>query len=219
VREEAVAVHPVDGDVDEQLWADVRPDAARRLLVAAVRAFAAAGYHGTTTRDITAQAGVSPAALYVHFPTKADLLARISIDGHRATLAEVEAALDGLVGATERVEAFVATFVAWHAQHHVIARVVHHELTALPPAAYTTVADLRRQIDHLLRDAIVTGAAAGTFDVEDARLTSRAILSLGIDVARWYGLGERARPDPVLLGGYYAELAARMLAAPGPGAR
>lgn len=208
-----MAVHPVDGDVDEQLWADVRPDAARRLLLAAVRSFAAAGYHATTTRDIATGAGVSPAALYVHFPTKADLLARISVDGHRATLQVVTDALASSDGPDERVAAFVSTFVAWHARHHVVARVVHHELAALPPGAYDTVAGLRRRIERLLRDEVVAGVTAGRFDVADARLTARAILSLGIDVARWYGLGERGRPDPQALGAYYAGLALRMVAA------
>ncbi|MGW2996243.1 TetR family transcriptional regulator, partial [Streptomyces sp. NPDC001193] len=33
-------------------WSEVTPDAARRLLVAAVEAFAERGYHATTTRDI-----------------------------------------------------------------------------------------------------------------------------------------------------------------------
>lgn len=206
---------PLDG-LDDELWADVRPDAARRLLRAAVQAFATAGYHGTTTRDISAQAGVSPGALYVHFPTKADLLARISIDGHQATLQVVTAALDGRTTPAERVQAFVATFAAWHARHHVIARVVHNELAALPPAAYQTVAGLRRSIEHLLRDDIIAGAEEGVFAALDPRLSARAILSLGIDVARWYGLGERGRPDPQALGDYYAELAARMLTAPRP---
>lgn len=37
-------------------WSEVTPDAARRLLVAAVEAFAERGYHATTTRDIAGRA-------------------------------------------------------------------------------------------------------------------------------------------------------------------
>ena len=37
-----------------------------RLLEAAIDAFAAKGFHGTTTRDITTAAGMSPAALHLH---------------------------------------------------------------------------------------------------------------------------------------------------------
>ena len=65
-------------------WVEVTPDAARRLLVAAVEAFAERGYHATTTRDIAGRAGMSPAALYIHYKTKEELLHRISRIGHAA---------------------------------------------------------------------------------------------------------------------------------------
>ncbi|MGW3416419.1 helix-turn-helix domain-containing protein, partial [Streptomyces sp. NPDC000888] len=58
---------------EAQAWAEVTPDAARRLLVAAVEAFAERGYHATTTRDIAGRAGMSPAALYIHYKTKEEL--------------------------------------------------------------------------------------------------------------------------------------------------
>ncbi|SCE24280.1 transcriptional regulator, TetR family, partial [Streptomyces sp. Termitarium-T10T-6] len=64
-------------------WGEVTPEAARRLLVAAVDAFAERGYHATTTRDIAGRAGMSPAALYIHFKTKQELLHRISKDRPR----------------------------------------------------------------------------------------------------------------------------------------
>jgi AcrR family transcriptional regulator len=67
-------------------WAEVTPDAARRLLVAAVEAFAERGYHATTTRDIAGRAGMSPAALYIHYKTKEELLHRISRIGHEKAL-------------------------------------------------------------------------------------------------------------------------------------
>ena len=55
-----------------------------RLLAAAIEAFAAKGLHGTTTRDIAAGAGMSPAALYVHHRSKEELLFLISRAGHEA---------------------------------------------------------------------------------------------------------------------------------------
>lgn len=39
-------------DGENTPWSEVTPEAARRLLVAAVEAFAERGYHATTTRDI-----------------------------------------------------------------------------------------------------------------------------------------------------------------------
>ena len=44
-----------------------------RLVEAAIAAFAEKGFHGTTTRDIAAAAGMTPAALYVHHRSSEDL--------------------------------------------------------------------------------------------------------------------------------------------------
>jgi AcrR family transcriptional regulator len=65
-----------------------RAEATRaRLLAAAVSAFAERGYHATTTRDIAAAAGMSPAALYVHHASKEELLYEIARRGHEEVLA------------------------------------------------------------------------------------------------------------------------------------
>ncbi|MFF3149700.1 helix-turn-helix domain-containing protein, partial [Streptomyces sp. NPDC057927] len=101
-----------------QPWAEVTPDAARRLLVAAVEAFAERGYHATTTRDIAGRAGMSPAALYIHYKTKEELLHRISRIGHDKALDIVRGAAQGGGSAAERLTDAVRSFVRWHAGQH-----------------------------------------------------------------------------------------------------
>ena len=66
---------------------------ARRLLLAALEAFSEYGYYATTTREIGQRAGMSPAAVYVHYPTKAEMLAQICSRGHAEVLEEIERAL------------------------------------------------------------------------------------------------------------------------------
>src|SRR3954453_7878092 len=68
-------------------------DTRRRIVDAAVAAFAARGFHATTTRDIALAAGLSPAGMYVHYPSKAAVLAQVSLLGHRAARRLVETAL------------------------------------------------------------------------------------------------------------------------------
>src|SRR5215468_12698591 len=89
---QSVNVSAVTGPL---VWEHVQPAAARRLLTGAVDAFAERGYQATTTRDIASRAGMSPAALYVHYPSKAALLARISGVGHEVALALVQQAIAG----------------------------------------------------------------------------------------------------------------------------
>lgn len=194
-----------------ELWPDVQPEAARRLMLAAVDAFAERGYHATTTRDIAAAAGMSPAALYVHFPSKAALLFAISQSGHEQTLSLVESVIGRTESPRERMRKIVEDFVAWHARRHTVARVVQYELQALPEHEYAVVADLRRRIEHLVREVIAEGVEQGEFTVTDLRTAARAVLSLGVDVARWYS--DRTGKTPKVLGREYGELALRMLGA------
>src|SRR3954453_23487668 len=100
----------------ERLWTDVEPDGARRLLLAALDIFGQKGYFATTTREISQQAGMSPAAVYVHYPSKNEMLAEICRRGHAEILADLEQALEEPGTPSERVRRFVAVFVAFHAQ-------------------------------------------------------------------------------------------------------
>lgn len=82
--------------VTDNLWAGVTPKAAQRLLVAAIETFAERGYHATTTRDIAARAAMSPAAVYIHYPTKEDLLYQIMMVGHQRALTVIKDAVEGI---------------------------------------------------------------------------------------------------------------------------
>jgi AcrR family transcriptional regulator len=193
-------------------WPEVGgPPAARRLLIAATEAFAERGFHATTTRDIAGRAGMSPGGLYVHFESKEELLFRISLVGHERALAVlVEAGAGaGSESPTGRLRALVRDFAAWHALHHTTARVIQYELGALSAPHLAAVVELRRRIDHTVREAIELGVAAGVFDAPDVPGAALAILSLSIDVARWYNAGTRREPEEI--GALYADLAVRML--------
>lgn len=195
-----------------EAWAEVTPDAARRLLVAAVEAFAERGYHATTTRDIAGRAGMSPAALYIHYKTKEELLHRISRIGHVKALEILHTAARREGSATERLADAVSSFVRWHAGRRTTARVVQYELDALGPQARAEIVALRRQCDAEVRGIIEDGVAAGEFEVLDVWGTTLAALSLCIDVARWFNVDGSRTPDEV--GALYADLVLRMVGAP-----
>jgi AcrR family transcriptional regulator len=182
-----------------------------RLLDAAVASFAARGFHGTTTRDIAAAAGLSPAAVYVHHRSKEDLLHLISSRGHERTLRLVRDTVAAVDGPVDRLAAFARTFAAHHARHHTTARIVNYELAALSEPHRAEVAAVRRAIEAEVRTLVEDGVRAGVFDVPDPRMTTLALLSLGIDVSRWYDDDGALTPDEV--GEHYAALALRMVGA------
>jgi AcrR family transcriptional regulator len=194
------------------LWVDVEPAAARRLLLAALDAFAQKGYFATTTREISQGAGMSPAAVYVHYPSKSDMLAEICRRGHAEILGDLEDALQEPGTPTGRVRRFVSVFAAFHARRSTLGRVIQYELRGLDPEQFREIAQIRQRFEDLIRTELEAGIAAGEFAVDDVESTGVAILSLCIDVARWHGaLRDRLSPDE--LGTLYADLVTKMISA------
>lgn len=191
--------------------AAVPPDARARLLAAAVASFAEKGFHGTTTRDIAAAAGMSPAALYVHHRSKEELLFQISRAGHDRTLALVRAAVGTSDDPRQQLLSVVRAFVVHHAQGHTGARIVNYELAALSPEHLEEISATRRAIEQEVRDVVEAGVASGAFRTPHPRMTALALLSLGIDVARWYRDEGVWTPDQIAE--HYCELALRIVGA------
>ncbi len=159
----------------------------RRLLEAATAAFAAKGFHGTTTRDIATGAGVTPGAVYVHHRSKEELLFQISRHGHEATLDLLRSTLDQAPDdPVEQLRALMFEFARWEAVHHTTARIVNYELQALSPEHLADVTALRRDLRLLVRGLVERGQAAGVFTVSDAGLAVVTLISLCIDIARWF---------------------------------
>lgn len=186
-------------------------DARTRLLDAAVTAFAERGFHGTTTRDIAAAAGMSPAAVYVHFRSKEELLEHISRAGHELTLQLVRDAIATGSTPAEQLAGTVRAFAAHHARGNTSARVVNYELAALSPEGAREVRELRRAISAEMRELVERGVADGSFDCPRPRIAATALLSLGIDIARWYREDRTWSPDD--LGDAYAAVALRIVGA------
>lgn len=208
-RRERVAGAAID-EPSAELWGPEFAEVAQKLLSSAVMCFARNGFHATTTRDLTAGVGLSPGALYVHFSTKEDVLFAITRVGHERALAELVGGPEDL-GPGEQVAELVGRFVAWHARHHTVARICQYELSGLEPEHFEQVQELRRRINEVFRGAISRGVDAGVFEVADVNRTARAIISLGVDLVRWYRLEGADSPDD--LAAEYAELALRMLGA------
>ena len=182
-----------------------------RLLRAAVEAFAERGFHGTTTRDLAAAAGMSPAAVYVHYPSKEDLLYQLSLAGHRKTLSLIDEHDDDGVAPAIRLHRLIRAFALHHAADHTTARIVNYELASLTPEHLDEIRALRREITRRVRAVIDDGVAAGAFATGDPRAVTLAILSMNIDIARWYVDGGSMQPDA--LADSYADLALRMVEA------
>jgi AcrR family transcriptional regulator len=190
-----------------------RADGTReRLLEAAVAAFAERGFHGTTTRDIASAAGMSPAAVYVHHKSKEELLHLISRTGHEQTLHLVRTAIASESDPARQLAAVMRTFAVHHARAHTSARIVNYELAALSDDALREIRQLRRAINDEIRALVERGVQVGAFDTPNPSMAATALLSLGIDIARWYR--DEGAWSPEEIGDFYADLALRMVGGP-----
>ena len=182
---------------------------ANRLMDAAVDAFADNGFHATTTRDIAARANMSPAGVYVHFASKQDLLFQLCRRGHVLALEVVTLAKEDADTPPSQLVAIVSAFARWHAEQFHTARIVQYEFPHLAPDHRKEILELRKQIDAVVREVLRAGVASGDFQVPDLAVTTLALQSLAIDVARWYEPGIRRTPKAI--GTAYGELALRLV--------
>ncbi|MBJ8345467.1 TetR family transcriptional regulator [Antrihabitans sp. YC2-6] len=185
--------------------------AAARIRAAAIEAFAENGYGGTTTRDIAARLGLSAAAMYPHYRSKEELLFVIAYEGHQLTLEWLRDVDDPSESPADRLRAVVGELARIHATHHARSRVVEYELTGLSPEHLRKVARLRRDVIRVVRTIVDAGIADGSFTVPDAEGVTLAILSLCVDICRWFPGGSYKKPESVAK--LYPELAIRLVGA------
>lgn len=188
----------------------VVPTRSRRADVvdAALTLFAQRGYHGTSMKDIAEALGMRAPSLYNHVGAKQELLVEIV----EATLvrlqADHEAALDGAADVTAALRRAVEAHVRYHARFPREVRVGNRDLPALEPASRERVLGMRRRYARSWQALLQRGRDEGRFDLLDARLTSYAILEMGIGVATWF------RPDGPLsedeVAARYGDMALRL---------
>jgi AcrR family transcriptional regulator len=206
------AQDPTVSDIVNDWWSDSPySTVARQLLAAAIELFAEQGYHATKTRDIAARIGMSTGAMYAHFRSKEDLLFEISLTGHRRGVATLEAATPDLTDPADQLAHMVRAFSAYHARCHMIAKIVHYELYGMTPRHLEQILELRRHTTRLIEDVIRRGVENDAFTAPNVTATGRAVLSLCVDVARWYHDHRDETPEEI--GDLNAQLALRMLAA------
>jgi AcrR family transcriptional regulator len=186
-------------------------DTAVRIMLAAADAFAERGFHATTTRDIASRAGLSPAGVYVHFASKEVLLFELSRRGHARARDLLVAATDAAGTPTEALRAIIGGFSRWHAEHHELGRIVQFEFRHLSPEHREAVLGLRKEIDGVVAGVLRDGVENGEFEVDDVSVTALALLSMAIDVARWYAPDVRRTPADIEAA--YGDLAVRLVRA------
>lgn len=174
---------------------------ARRLLEAAVIAFAERGYHGVSVRDLTAAVGIQAGSMYAHFSSKELVLFELMLLGHHAHQDSVrDAILAAGADPADQLRAATRANVAFQASWPLLTIVCNSELHALAPDHRQHVAGLRHEAGILVAAVIERGKARGAFDCPDTWLALSAIAGMGVRVAWWYRPPALAQSESPLAG-------------------
>lgn len=172
-------------------------DTHRRLLDAAVRLFAARGFHGTGIRELATEAKLSTASLYHYMGTKELLLFQIMHDALERLLLAARIIEQQSPDPGVRIASLVRMHVITHALQRDASNVVDNEIDALEPAQRAVIVQQRDTYEAYWADAIAQGVEAGYFSVLEQRFTRLALLEICSGVARWFSPGGEQTLDQI----------------------
>jgi AcrR family transcriptional regulator len=181
------------------------------IITSALGLFSKMGYEATSMREIAAAVGVKPPSLYNHYHSKEEILWEIVQGALAEILFGQERAFaehDDTIG---RLQAFILMHAEFHARRSQAATIVNGNLPSLTSRHYRRAITLRERYERGFRELLETGVREGVFDIEDLRVTSFAILEMGMGISIWY------KPDGDLsirdLANRHVSLALRMVGA------
>ncbi|MFD5629061.1 TetR/AcrR family transcriptional regulator [Streptomyces sp. NPDC127072] len=117
------------------------------ILAASIPLFARDGFASVTNGQIAEAVGLTPSALYRHFPGKIDILAAACLQAAGLLAQGVEQSLREVAGPHDAVVALAATYVAYSFEHTELNSVAEAEIAGLP-------AGLRRPVVLAQREHI-----------------------------------------------------------------
>ncbi len=187
-------------------------DTRARLLRAARRCIASKGLAGTTSRDITATAGVNLAAITYHFGSKEDLVAQAMMEGLRTWLAPTLKVLGSEGDPATRTTLAISTLTTTFEQQRREAPGYLQALVEAPriKSLQAAVVDLWKELRNLLAGQIADMQQRGELE---AWVDPEATAGLIIALANGLVLQVTVDPDGPALTDMAAQFGSLLLAA------
>lgn len=153
---------------------------------AALVLFADKGYNATTMEDIGTAVNLRGPSLYKHVSSKQDLLFAIMAKSVSDVQQDQAAAVASTDDVLLQIRRAVEAHVRFHARRRREAFVGHRELRSLDKGNYERIIAQRRAYELGLRTLIERGLAEGLLRTRSAKLSTLAILDMGIGIAGWF---------------------------------
>jgi AcrR family transcriptional regulator len=169
----------------------------RRLLLAGVECFWRDGFHASSTRDIAKRAKLSPAAVYVHFAAKEDLLFTIILavaENLRDRMRELSA--QGGTP-TELLHRLTHAYIALPARMYKASLVANREFSSLTVSQRKQIVKIRDELEEIVGDCLTAGKVSGEFYFQDLSITRMAVVSLCRSTLLWYSPRGKYAPEEI----------------------
>ena len=128
------------------------------------------GYEAMSLRQLAAEVGIQAGSLYNHIATKQELLFDLIQDHINELLRQLDRALAGKAGATERLHAFVAFHVSYHMTRKREVFIANSELRSLEPKNYEAIVaqfmDMPTPLDSGEQDRVLARTANDLEELE-----------------------------------------------------
>ena len=146
----------------------------QRIVEAALALFAASGTDNTSLKDIAAQVGISEPAVYRHFPSKAELVWQIFVDGYCGLAATLEAAQQPESTLRGKLDRIIAAYCHLHDTNEALFRFLfltqHGQLARLTP-------ELPSPVEVVAR-VVAEGMERGEIPTRDPQLLTAILFGL-----------------------------------------
>lgn len=179
------------------------------VLVGAIAAFVATGYHGSSMRTIADNAGISVAGLYHHYASKQELLVRAfdhTMDELDGRLAAARAEGEGPL---ERLALLVEALALFHTLRADLAFIGASEMRSLEQPDHDRIAARRTNLQRVIDAEIDAALLAGLATTAMPRETGRAIATMCTSLPQWFAPDGATSPEEIAA--EYAHLAVRMI--------
>ncbi len=171
------------------------------IMRAAVAVMGEVGYEAASVRDMAARAGVSVAALYYHFPSKADLLREFLDEAWEVSLARIERRLR-LAGDDPfaRLDSVVGTIVAGQIHDDfakLASNVALRDHVRLAPPERKVIEKKHGRMRMIVERVITEGKEAGEFSIEEPNVGAKAVLALSNNLGQALAAEGRSKDEVI----------------------
>jgi AcrR family transcriptional regulator len=179
----------------------------QNLVVVSAHVFAERGYEQTSVQELTAELGMTPAALYHYFPSKDELLLRICDELVEPLLQKVKDAVVAGDSPAAQLRTVVRIWVAHVVEHRDHMLVFQQQRHTIERAElWSGVRVSRKRFERFIADLIRAVDRCGQLRSSDQRIALAALLGMVNHTAQWYAPAGRLRPETIADG--YVDLIA-----------